>query len=62
MFAQFSAQTPQKTGVIDNNTSRSTIFAANKTALFSRFDRFRIRNSGKFRRVYITDRKWQIYF
>jgi len=34
---QFSAQTPQKTGVIDNNTSRFTIFAANKTALFSLF-------------------------
>ncbi|CAI4152261.1 conserved hypothetical protein [Alteromonas macleodii] len=61
MFVQFSAQTPQKTGVIDNNTSRFTIFAANKTALFSHFGGLRIRNSGKFRRVYITDRKWQIY-
>ena len=37
VFVQFSAQTPQKTGVIDNNTSRFTIFAANKTALFSLF-------------------------
>jgi hypothetical protein len=37
VFVQFFAQTPQKTGGNDNNTSRFTIFAANKTALYRRF-------------------------
>ena len=51
----------KKTGGNENNTSRFTIFAANKTALFSQFLGFKIRNSGKFRRVYMTHRKCLIY-
>jgi len=39
VFVQFFAQTPQKTGGNENNTSRFTIFAANKYVLYSRFTR-----------------------